>query len=85
MCIIVDSQYNTTMHQMFNPRKGNKMTIQRICSYTYRYIGSPAETDIYYFYKKPSGKTWYIKKAGELIKTCKSKAEALAILAGMVK
>jgi hypothetical protein len=61
------------------------MLIQRICSYTYRYIGSTAETDIYYFYKKPSGKTWYIKKAGELVDTCFSKAEALQILKGLVK
>ena len=55
------------------------MLIQRICSYTYRFIGNSQESSVFYFYKKPSGKTWYIKKAGELIDTCFSKAEAIEI------
>jgi hypothetical protein len=55
------------------------MIIQRICSYTYRFIGSSEESSVFYFYKKPSGKTWYIAKSGEVLHTCFSKADAISI------
>jgi hypothetical protein len=55
------------------------MLIQRLCSYTYRFIGSTTEASVFYFYKKPTGVTWYIAKSGAVLRTCKSKAEAIEI------
>jgi hypothetical protein len=60
------------------------MLIHRICSYTYRFIGNSQESSVFYFYKKPSGKTWYIAKSGQVLHTCKSKADAIALLQNLV-
>jgi hypothetical protein len=56
------------------------MIIERLCSYTYRFIGNSEESSVYYFYKRPSGVTWYIAKSGSVLRTCKSKAHAIEIL-----